>query len=61
MIKYFSKIKKELIYGYGAPAKAVTLINFFNLNSDIIKLTIDDSKIKQKKIYRIDENFSQST
>tara|TARA_Y100000590_G_scaffold300349_1_gene338637 strand:- start:563 stop:1765 length:1203 start_codon:yes stop_codon:yes gene_type:complete len=47
--KFFSKLENEVVYGYGAPAKAVTLINFFELNSSNINLIVDDSKLKQKK------------
>ena len=46
---FFHSLKNEIIYGYGAPAKAVTLINFFNLNHTNIKLVIDDSSLKQNK------------
>jgi len=46
---FFNKISNYRIYGYGAPAKAVTLINFFNLNQKNINLIIDDSKLKQQK------------
>ena len=28
---FFNKIKNDRVYGYGAPAKAVTLINYFNI------------------------------
>jgi len=49
LLNFFQKIKDHRIYGYGAPAKAVTLINFFNLNHKNISLIIDDSKLKQKK------------
>ena len=37
------------IYGYGAPAKAVTLIKYFDLSQKDIKLIIDDSSLKQNK------------
>ena len=47
--RFFYKIKDNIVYGYGAPAKAVTLINFFNLNHENINLIIDDSKLKQNK------------
>ena len=47
--KFFNKIKGEKVYGYGAPAKAVTLINYFNINHENINLIIDDSKLKQNK------------
>ena len=43
------KLKNENVYGYGASAKAVTLINFFNLNEQNVKLIIDDSPLKQNK------------
>ncbi len=46
---FFTQYKNYKIYGYGAPAKAVTLINFFQLNHNNINLLVDDSKIKQKK------------
>ena len=46
---FFIKNKKKTIYGYGAPAKAVTLINFFELDHNNIKLIIDDSPLKQRK------------
>ena len=50
IIKFFPiKLAIIVIYGYGAPAKAVTLINFFNLNHKNINLIIDDSKLKQQK------------
>ena len=47
--KFFRKTKNDLVYGYGASAKVVTLLNYYNLNDDNIKLIIDDSKIKQNK------------
>ena len=47
--RFFQKIKGNVVYGYGAPAKAVTLINYFNLNEENINLIIDDSKLKQNK------------
>ena len=47
--QYFLKIKGEVVYGYGAPAKAVTMLNFFQLNHKNIKLIIDDSQLKQNK------------
>ena len=46
---FFNKIKNERVYGYGAPAKAVTLINYFNINHENINLIVDDSKLKQNK------------
>ena len=46
---FFNKIKDDKVYCYGAPAKAVTLINFFELNHNNINLIVDDSKLKQKR------------
>jgi len=46
---FFNSIKSDIIYGYGAPAKAVTLINFFKLDHNNIKLIVDDSLLKQNK------------
>ena len=37
------------IIGYGAPAKATTLLNYLNLNSDIIKNIIEDNPLKFEK------------
>ena len=47
--KFFNKLADEAVYGYGAAAKSVTLINYFDLNQDNINLIVDDSKLKQKK------------
>ncbi len=47
--RFFQKIKGNIVYGYGAPAKAVTLINYFELDYKNINLIIDDSKLKQQK------------
>lgn len=41
------KTKGKRIVGYGAPAKGNTLLNFFNIGSDIIDYIIDDSPSKQ--------------
>jgi 2-polyprenyl-3-methyl-5-hydroxy-6-metoxy-1,4-benzoquinol methylase len=37
------------IIGYGAPAKATTVLNYFGINSDHLEFTIDDNKLKQEK------------
>ena len=37
------------IIGYGAPAKATTVLNYFGINNDHFKFTIDDNKLKQEK------------
>ena len=42
------KEKNNIIVGYGAPAKASTLINFFGISDDI-DYVIDDNTLKNKK------------
>ena len=48
--KNIKKLKKEhsKIIGYGAPAKATTALNFFNINSEI-DLIIEDNQLKHGK------------
>jgi 2-polyprenyl-3-methyl-5-hydroxy-6-metoxy-1,4-benzoquinol methylase len=41
-------LKKKIIIGFGAPAKATTFINFFNLKK-YIEYIVDDNKLKNKK------------
>ncbi len=41
------KAQGKSIAGYGAPAKATTLLSFCNLGSDIIDCIVDDSPLKQ--------------
>jgi len=50
VIKNFKKIKKKYknIYGYGAPAKATTLINYFKI-SDYIDFVFEDNELKHNK------------
>ncbi len=50
VIKNFKKIKKKYknIYGYGAPAKATTLINYFRI-SDYIDFVFEDNELKHNK------------
>ena len=45
----FSKLKSEgkKIVGYGAPAKATTLLNYFGVGADVISYIVDDSAWKQ--------------
>ena len=43
------KSNKKSIIGYGAPAKATTVLNFFKINNSYLKYVIDDNKIKQEK------------
>jgi nucleoside-diphosphate-sugar epimerase/SAM-dependent methyltransferase/quercetin dioxygenase-like cupin family protein len=50
VIKNLKKLKKEHknIIGYGAPAKATTSLNFFNINNEI-DLIVEDNKLKHGK------------
>ena len=50
VITNFKKIKKKYknIYGYGAPAKATTLINYFRI-SDYIDFIFEDNELKHNK------------
>jgi len=43
------KLRNKTVIGYGAPAKATTLVHQFRLTSDHIKCIIDDSPLKQGK------------
>ena len=49
--KFFNEIKKnnETIIGYGAPAKATTLITFLGINKDKIKFIVDKNPLKKNK------------
>ena len=42
------KRKEKRIIGYGAPAKATTALNFFNI-SDEIDFIVEDNKLKHNK------------
>jgi len=46
-----TKLKNQLICGYGAAAKGNTLINFCKFNNKHIKYIFDKNKLKQKKIF----------
>ena len=50
--EYIQKIKaeKKKIVGYGAPAKATTLLNFCEIKDDEIDYVIDDNPLKQEMI-----------
>tara|TARA_Y100001958_G_C21073880_1_gene432498 strand:- start:338 stop:835 length:498 start_codon:yes stop_codon:yes gene_type:complete len=39
----------EKIIGYGAPAKATTVLNYFGINNLHFEYTIDDNHLKQNK------------
>ena len=52
--KSLSNINKILsdgksIIGYGAPAKATTILNYFGISDDHFEFTIDDNTLKQNK------------
>ena len=50
--KNLLKLKSQYgkIAGYGAPAKATTKLNFYNLNSEIFDFIVEDNPLKHKKI-----------
>ena len=41
--------ENKKILGYGAPAKATTVLNYFGINEKHFQYVIEDSKIKQNK------------
>lgn len=49
---FIIKAKKEgkKIIGYGAPAKATTLLNFYNIDNQFIDFIVEDNPLKQGKI-----------
>lgn len=44
---YDLKIQGKTIAGYGAPAKATTLLHYFGIGRDILDFIVDDSPLKQ--------------
>lgn len=48
LLKLLKKLKKEKksIAGYGAPAKATTLLHYFGISKDTIDFIVDDSPFK---------------
>ena len=44
------KNKYQKLIGYGSPAKATTLLNFYSLDSNFIDFTIEDNALKQGKL-----------
>ena len=42
-------IENKKIIGYGAPAKATTVLNYFGINNTHFKYTIDDTELKHDK------------
>ena len=50
VIKNFIELKKnKIIVGYGAPAKATVLLNYFGLDNSLIDFIIEDNKLKHNK------------
>lgn len=49
--KLITKLKKDknIVVGYGAPAKASTILNYYQINSKEIDFIVDDSPYKQNK------------
>ena len=43
------KLQKKKIIGYGAPAKATTILNYFGLSEKDFLITIDENSLKQSK------------
>ena len=43
-------LNNKNIVGYGAPAKATTILNYFGLSDNEIQLTLDDNSLKHNKI-----------
>lgn len=52
MRSYIKKIKNSgsKIYGYGAPAKAITMANLFELNNTFIEYIVDINNLKHNKL-----------
>ena len=44
------KNKYGKIAGYGAPAKATTKLNYYNINSEILEFIVEDNPLKMDKI-----------
>jgi len=49
LVDKLNNIKGKII-GYGAPAKATTLLNYFGIDNSILSCTVDDNPLKQGKI-----------
>ena len=49
IVELIKELKKQnkTIFGYGAPAKASTLLNFCNIGNNLINYIIDDNPLKQ--------------
>jgi len=45
-----TKKENKKIIGYGAPAKATTLLNFYQVDNNVIDYIVDDNPLKQGKI-----------
>ena len=42
-------MEEKQIIGYGAPAKATTILNYFGLSDKDLSFTVDDNSLKQNK------------
>ena len=42
-------VSQKKIIGYGAPAKATTILNYYGLTDSQIEYTLDDNELKQGK------------
>ena len=42
-------LRNNKIIGYGAPAKATTVLNYFGINDKYFQYVLDDSQIKHNK------------
>lgn len=46
-IKFLELNKQKLIYGFGAPVKGNTLLNFFGINTSQIKYLVEKNKLRK--------------
>ena len=46
---YNAKADGLTIAGYGAPAKATTLLHYYGIGQDIIDFIVDDSPLKERR------------
>ena len=49
--KYKRDKKNNDIIGYGAPAKATTALNYFNINNNEISFILEDNHLKHTNLY----------
>ena len=46
---YELKLQEKKIIGYGAPAKATTILNYFGITNKELEFIVDDNSLKQNK------------